>query len=187
MTVEHSTQPPAPTGPRRGLSRYLIGLIALGFVALLVYGLATTGDKRVEAGMAPGFALTTFDGQPLTLTELEGKVVVVNFWATWCLECEKEASDLEQAWRDYKDKGVQFVGIDYLDQAPLNQQYLDRYEITYPNAPDIQGRVYQAYGVQGLPETFVIDQNGAVRKVFIGAATRDDLAFEIDKLLAEKS
>ena len=187
MTVENSTPPPAPTGPRRGLSRYLIALVALGFVALLVYGLATTGDKRVEAGMAPDFDLTTFDGQPLTLSELKGKVVVVNFWATWCLECKKEASDLEQAWRDYQEKGVQFVGIDYLDQAPLNQEYLDRYDITYPNAPDLQGRAYQAYGVQGLPETFVIDQNGAVRKVFIGAATRDDLAFEIDKLLAEKS
>lgn len=187
MTVENVTPPPPPTGPRRGLSRYLIGLVALGFVALLVYGLATTGDKRVEEGMAPDFALTTFDGQPLTLTELKGKVVVVNFWATWCLECEKEASDLEQAWRDYRDKGVQFVGIDYLDQAPLNQEYLDRYDITYPNAPDLQGRAYQAYGVQGLPETFVIDQSGAVRKVFIGAATRDDLAFEIDRLLAEKS
>ena len=59
-----------------------------------------------------------------------------------------------------------------MDQAPLNQEYLDRYDITYPNAPDLQGRAYQADGVQGLPETFVIDQNGAVRKVFIGAATR---------------
>jgi cytochrome c biogenesis protein CcmG/thiol:disulfide interchange protein DsbE len=143
------------------------------------------------AGMsAEAFFAQTFndlDGQPVEMARWKDRLVVVNFWATWCLECEKEASDLEQAWRDYKDKGVQFVGIDYLDQAPLNQQYLDRYNITYPNAPDIQGRVYQAYGVQGLPETFVIDQNGAVRKVFIGAATRDDLAFEIDKILAEKS
>ena len=187
MSVENNTPPAAPATPRRGLSRYVIGVIALGFVALLVYGLATAGDKRVEAGQAPDFALTTFDGQPLALDDLKGKVVVVNFWATWCLECEKEASDLEQAWRDYKDKGVQFVGIDYLDQAPLNREYIERYGITYPNGPDLQGRAYQAYGVQGLPETFIIDQNGAVRKVFIGAATRDELAAEIDKVLAEKS
>ena len=151
MTVENSP-PPVPAGPRRGLSRVLIGLFALGFIALLVYGLATTGNKRVEEGMAPDFALTTFDGQPLTLAELKGKVVVVNFWATWCLECEKEASDLELVWRDYEDKGVQFVGIDYLDQSPLNQQYLDRYNITYPNAPDIQGGFTRPMACKACPK-----------------------------------
>jgi cytochrome c biogenesis protein CcmG/thiol:disulfide interchange protein DsbE len=187
MTVKDTTAPSEAKSERRSLAPILIGVIALGFVALLVYGLMTAGDKRVESGQAPNFAMTTFDGKPLSLADLRGQVVVVNFWATWCTECEKEASDLEQVWRDYQAKGVQFVGIDYLDQAPLNQEYLDRYDITYPNGPDLQGRAYQAYGVQGLPETFVIDQQGAVRKVFIGAASREALAFEIEKLLAEQS
>lgn len=187
MTVKQNLPPSDSPKPRRAIGRYVISVIALGFVALLVYGLMTAGDKRVEAGQAPDFALTTFDGQNLKLSDLKGKVVVVNFWATWCLECEREASDLEQVWRDYQDRGVQFVGIDYLDQAPLNREYIERYGITYPNGPDLQGRAYQAYGVQGLPETFVVDPQGAVRKVFIGAVSRAELAAEIEKVLAEAS
>lgn len=187
MTVGNSTSSSEPKAARRGVAPIVIGLVALAFLALLVYGLMSAGDQRVEAGQAPDFSLTTFDGQPLSLGDLKGQIVVVNFWATWCVSCKDEAADLEQAWRDYRDKGVQFVGIDYLDTAPLNQEYIERYDITYPNGSDLQGRAYQAYGVQGLPETFIIDQAGAVRKVFIGPATRDDLAAEIDKLLAEQS
>lgn len=174
----------APAAPRRrSLGRYLIILVALAFIGLLAYGLAAGGDERIEAGKAPDFALTTFDGQTLRLSDLQGQPVVLNFWATWCKECENEASDLELAWRDYRGRGVQFIGIDYLDQEPLNFDYIKRYDITYPNGLDLQGRIYAAYGVQGLPETFVINQDGEVVKVYVGAVTRAALSRELDKLL----
>lgn len=170
--------------PKRGLGRYVVLIVALVFIALLAYGLITAGDKRVEAGQAPDFTLTSFDGETLRLADMRGQVVVLNFWATWCISCKDEAVDLELAWQDYKDQPVRFIGVDYLDQEPLNLEWIERYGITYPNGPDIQGRIYNAYGVEGLPETFVIDQQGNVAKVFVGATTREALGAEIDRLLA---
>ncbi len=168
----------------RGVGRYLVVAIAVFFVAMLGYGLITAGDQRVTEGKAPDFTLTTFDGETLRLSDLQGQVVVLNFWATWCISCKDEAVDLELAWRDFKDQGVLFIGVDYLDQEPLNLQWLERYGITYPNGPDIQGRIYNSYGVQGLPETFIIDQNGNVTKVFVGPTTRSAIAAEVRRLLA---
>lgn len=186
MTAQDVTEPAAPV-KKRSFGRYVIVLIAVAFVGLLAYGLAQSGDQRVESGKAPDFTLKTFDGQTIKLSELEGRPVVVNFWATWCEQCKVEANDLEMAWRDYKNQGVQFIGVDYLDQEPGNFDYLKRYDITYPNGMDIQGRIYTSYGVQGLPETFVINQQGEVVKVFIGAASREELTAEIEKVLAAQS
>ena len=135
--------------------------------------------------MAPDFALTTFDGQPLTLAELKGKVVVVNFWATWCLR-DEEASDLEQAWRDYQDKGVQFVGIDYLDQSPLNQQYWTATTSPTPtrrtSRPGLPGlrRARPARNLRHRPK------RRCAQSVY-RRHERDDLAFESIRFLAEKS
>lgn len=183
MNAEITSQPSAKTNKKAGLGRYLVLGLALIFVALLAYGLINAGDKRVEAGIAPDFSLTSFAGESLRLQDMRGQVVVVNFWSTWCVSCKDEAVDLELAWRDFQGQNVRFIGVDYLDQEPLNKQWLERYGITYPNGPDIQGRIYAAYGVGGLPETFVIDQQGNVAKVFVGPTTRAALGAEIQKLL----
>lgn len=164
---------------KRGFGKYLVLIVALLFAGLLGYGLLTAGDDRVEAGKAPDFSLTSFDGEQYRLSELEGKVVVLNFWATWCISCKDEAVELEQAWRDFQDEDVVFLGVDYLDQKPLNLEWIDRYGITYPNGDDIQGRIYNTYGVQGLPETFVINRNGEISDVFVGAVTLDQLSLAI--------
>jgi cytochrome c biogenesis protein CcmG/thiol:disulfide interchange protein DsbE len=184
-TVTGTTSPGEESAPRRRLAPFVVLALAVLFIGVLAYGLMNAGEDRIEAGAAPDFTLTTFEGDTLRLADMRGDVVVLNFWATWCLECEREASDLEMAWRTYQDDGVRFVGIDYLDQEPLNLEYLQRYDITYPNGPDIQGRIYNAYGVQGLPETFVIDRNGNVAKVYIGAVTQAELSAEIERLLGQ--
>jgi len=174
------------TAKRGGIGRYVVVIIALAFVGLLAFGLATGGDERVEAGaVAPDFQLTYFDGSSVQLSDLRGQVVVVNFWATWCLSCKDEADDLEKTWRAYQDQNIQFIGVDYLDQEPKNLEWIEYYDITYPNGPDIQGRVYNAYGVQGLPETFVIDQNGTIAHVYVGGLTYAELSSVIDRILAE--
>lgn len=183
MVTQSASEQPGGATQRKGVARYAIVLIAIGFVALLAYGLIVGGDTRVEAGKAPDFTLTSFEGDTYRLSDLNGQVVVLNFWATWCVSCQDEADDIERVWRRYRDRGVQFLGIDYLDQEPLNRQWLERYGITYPNGPDIQGRIYNAYGVQGLPETFVIDRSGNVAQVFVGAVKEPQLTAAIEKVL----
>jgi cytochrome c biogenesis protein CcmG/thiol:disulfide interchange protein DsbE len=159
----------------------LLGLVAfqMGRTGPLAAGQVGTGER------APDFSLQTFDGGTLTLASLRGQVVVVNFWASWCKPCEAEAADLENTYRRYQDQGVMFVGIAYVDTATESLAYLDRFGITYPNAPDLGTDISHRYRIRGVPETFVIDQGGTLRALFVGPTTEAALTAAIDPLLAE--
>jgi len=112
-------------------------------------------------------------------------VVVMNFWASWCVECYKEADALEAVYRKYKDRGVIFLGIDYLDTEAPALAYLQQYNITYPNGIDLQQQIARAYRITGVPETFFIDRDGIVRDVVIAPLTEAQLSARIDKMLAD--
>jgi cytochrome c biogenesis protein CcmG/thiol:disulfide interchange protein DsbE len=167
----------------------VIGLV-LAFVAVLAFGLRPKTSTVLQGQPAPHFELTAFNGefngQRFALDDMAGQVVVLNFWASWCVECDKEMALLEQAWRDYRGQGVQFVGVDYLDIDSKGLAYLDRYGITYPNAPDIGSRAYQDYRCTGVPETFFIDRDGVVQHVQIGPLTQPQLYGLLDRLVAEE-
>ena len=140
-------------------------LLALMGVAMLkaYEGTAEEGEKAQE------FTLTTFDGEEIKLSDLRGKVVLVNFWASWCNPCEDEAPDLEAAWRQYEPTGeVVFLGVDYTDTRPKALEYLDKFDITYPNGPDLGTRISHAYRISGVPETYIIDKDGVVAYTKIG-------------------
>lgn len=109
----------------------------------------------------PDFSLTTYDGQEISLSSLKGKVILVNFWASWCIPCEEEAEDLESAWRYYQDRDdVLFLGIAWTDTDRNALEYLEKFSVTYPNGPDLGTRISQKYRITGVPETFVIDRDG---------------------------
>ncbi len=110
---------------------------------------------------------------------------MINFWASWCPPCREEAAYLESTWRKYKDQGVVFIGVDYADTETEALAYLDEFDITYFNGPDLGTRISQAYNMQGVPETFVIDQNGEIHYVHIGPIYSPTLDQVIDELLAE--
>jgi cytochrome c biogenesis protein CcmG/thiol:disulfide interchange protein DsbE len=119
-----------------------IWVLVIGILGLSGWGLVNSNATRPEAGeKAPGFNMQFFNGYDwedqasADLSEFRGEIVVLNFWASWCVECELEASLLENAWRKYRDRGVVFLGITYADVEPNALQYLRDYDMTYPNAP----------------------------------------------------
>jgi cytochrome c biogenesis protein CcmG, thiol:disulfide interchange protein DsbE len=161
------------------------GLIVL--LVVVAIGLLQTQQGPVGIGQrAPDFTLTTFDGEEISLSSLRGKVVMINFWASWCKPCEGEAPDLESAWRYYQPGGeVVFLGIDYVDTESEAMVYLQKFDITYPNGPDLGTRISQAYRTTGVPETYIIDKQGVLRYVKLSPISLSELRGAIDPLLEE--
>jgi cytochrome c biogenesis protein CcmG/thiol:disulfide interchange protein DsbE len=161
-TTTNSIEKKARTGLPWGSLLAWVGLFALlGVVAI---GMLRNQQGPVTIGRpAPDFTLTTFDGQQITLSALRGKVVVINFWASWCKPCEQEAADLEAAWRFYEPRGdVVFLGVDWTDTESAAMEYLAKFDITYPNGPDLGTRISQTYRTTGVPETYIVDKNGVL-------------------------
>jgi cytochrome c biogenesis protein CcmG, thiol:disulfide interchange protein DsbE len=188
MTQEPISTPASPSEvkSRPHWGRLFAWLLLAGLLALLGLSLVRSQAGPVQVGKpAPAFSLTTFEGQTLTLESLRGKVVVVNFWASWCKPCEQEATDLESAWRQYRDRNdVVFIGIDWTDTENNAQQYLQRFGITYPNGPDLRTRISQSYRTTGVPETYIIDRNGTLSYIKLSPfVSIDEIKSAIDPLL----
>ena len=176
-------------GPRSGgrlpWGRWLVVLGLVGVLAILGLGLARASAGQVDSGAAPDFELTTFDGLTLRLSDLRGKVVVINFWASWCIPCRDEAPVLEAAWRAYRERGLILIGVDYADTEREALAFIAEFGLTYPNGPDLGTRISQTYRIQGVPETFFVDRSGILRGVYIGPLTEVQLISRIETLLAE--
>ena len=149
----------------------LLGLLAIIAIELndSQQGQIGPGD-RVNNFTMPLFSGYEWNGQSqIQLSDFRGKVVMVNFWASWCKPCEQEAPNLEQAWQFYKDDGrVIFIGADYVDTEPEACAYLAKFGITFANGPDMGTRVSQLFRIKGVPETYFIDQQGVLQYAQIG-------------------
>lgn len=160
-------------------------LLVVGLMALVGWRLATVKLGQRASGPAPDFSLTGFDGRVVTLSQLRGRVVVINFWASWCQPCRQEAAYLERTWRKYANKGVVFIGVDWSDTEKEARAYLQEFGITYLSGPDLGTRISQAYRIQGVPETYYVDKTGQLRGVKIGPLDAPELDDKIDALLME--
>lgn len=181
-----TSQPSQDEQARRGLSPawFAAGAVALLVLGLLGYALISQPVTALQVGSpVPDFQLTTLDGSQVNLGTQRGKVVVVNFFASWCTPCRKEASDLEAVWREAQDQGVQFIGIAYKDAESKSQAFLDEFGVTYPSVVEPGNRTARAYGVTGVPETFVVDQQGLLVHHFIGEVSQAQLQQVLDSLL----
>ena len=169
--------------------RWAIPLAVVPVLVLLAYGFRTD-PREIPSPLlgkpASSFALTTFDGNPIGLDALRGKVVIVNFWASWCVPaCYEEAPSLERAWQAYRDRGVVLIGVNIQDKEEPARRFLTQFGHTFPNAPDPSGRVSVDYGVYGVPETFFVDRKGRVRFKQVGAVTDEIMKRQVEKLLAD--
>ena len=141
---------------------------------------------EVEDTPAPDFELPLLEdgGGSLRLSSLRQHVVVLNFWASWCAPCRLEASDLQSAWEDYRDRGVRFVGVDELDDRFAAKGYIGEFAITYPSVFDPSGSLADDYAFIGLPATYVIDRVGTIRYRFQGFLDGGTLRSSLDDVLA---
>jgi len=164
--------------------------IALAVIALLAYGL-TVNPRAIPSPLpgtaAPVFALPSMEAvDTVDLRALRGSVVVLNFWASWCVPCRVEHGDLVAAAEKFQSRGVQFLGLIYQDSPRNARAFLRELgETNYPSLLDQGTRTAISYGVTGVPETFVIDQDGTVVFKQNGPITVDQLAAVIEPLLAE--
>jgi cytochrome c biogenesis protein CcmG/thiol:disulfide interchange protein DsbE len=162
-------------------------LIAVGPVlGILAYGF-TRDPREIPSPLigkrAPDFTLTLFDGRSLGLQELRGKVVFLNFWASWCPPCRAEARTLEAAWQKYKDQDVVFVGIAIQDTEEDARAFLREFGITYPNGRDPTSKIAIDYGVWGIPETFIIDGQQRITYKHVGGIGWAAITAKLDEAL----
>jgi thiol-disulfide isomerase/thioredoxin len=129
------------------------------------------------------------DGKAFKLSDLKGKVVVVNFWASWCAPCRGEAPSLEQVYTENKDKGVEFIGVNFKDSKANAEAFERKFKVTYPSLFDADGQVTLAFREvppSAIPSTLVLDRQGRVAARIIGATTYSKLNPLVAKVVAAK-
>jgi cytochrome c biogenesis protein CcmG/thiol:disulfide interchange protein DsbE len=172
--------------------------VALPIIALLAFGM-TRDPKAIPSPLpgreAPDFALEVFaPGEPgqeraagdtIRLSQFRGDVVVLNFWASWCLACRDEHRALSEVARMYADRGVKFFGVLYNDTPSNGRRWIQEMGgQSYPSIEDPRTRTAIDYGLYGVPETFFIGRDGRVAYKHIGAVSDGLLAQKLDSLLA---
>jgi cytochrome c biogenesis protein CcmG/thiol:disulfide interchange protein DsbE len=174
---------------KRSLQVATLGVVA-GLLALLIWKVVhQTKGAAAELAKgrnppAPHFALGRLDAKgKLSLASLRGKVVVLNFWASWCAPCKKEAPRLEAAWRRWRADGVVVVGVDANDFTGDARKFMRRFGLTYPNVHDGPGNVLPKYGVTGFPETYFVSRKGRLVDGVAGEISNDQLAAGIRRAL----
>ena len=178
-----------PGRPRGRQATWLAALaVTAPVVVLLAYGF--TRNPRVLPSPLigrpmPSFRLQGFDGGVVDSAVLRGRILVVNFWASWCYPaCYEEAPRLQRVWEAYGDRVVVVVGVNIQDREAPAREFIRRFGLTFPNGMDRTGRVTIDFGVAGVPETFVVDGEGRIVAKYAGAVPEAWLYQQIERLLA---
>jgi peroxiredoxin len=176
------------------MKKYLNTLPYAAVLALLILGSCTQMEANADprdGKPAPDLTLKTTDGKEIKLSDLKGKVVVVDFWATWCPPCRESLPNLAKLSSDkaLADKGLKVIAIDSRESLNVVKSYIEKNNLSLTAALDSDGSAGDAYNVTGFPTTIVIGRDGVVQHViegFGGKPTEDELKDAIDKALAAK-
>lgn len=165
----------------------------LGFIVLLVVSAlqpSTTaaiprlGEEKVKRAIAPDFTLSLYNsGEEFRLSEQKGKIVVVNFWGSWCPPCRSEMPALQKVWEVYQGRGLVVVGVNAQDTEEQALAFLKEVGVTFPTGPDKDGSITTAYRVLGFPTTVFIDREGYTVHRWAGAITQERLTLLVEDLL----
>lgn len=151
----------------------VIIVIALGYT---FYQSFFVDHSAVRAGDdAVNFVLTDLNGERIELADYEGKGVMLNFWGTYCPPCEKEMPIMQQLYEEYKGQGVEIIAINVNEPEVTVKPFVNRHKLTFPTPIDKGMRVSDAYGINPLPTTVMIDEHGKVVRVFTGQLTENVL------------
>ncbi|WP_243773818.1 TlpA family protein disulfide reductase [Actinomadura barringtoniae] len=146
--------------------------------------------KAGERKAAPQAGGETLDGKQLKLSDLKGKVTIVNFWASWCAPCRGEAPSLEQVYTENKAKGVELVGVGFKDNKDGLRAFERKFKITYPSLFDDDGQITLAFRdvpPNAIPSTLILDRQGRVAARIVGSTTYSKLSPLVAKIAAEKA
>ncbi|MFP6680230.1 MAG: TlpA disulfide reductase family protein [Dehalococcoidia bacterium] len=182
---------------QRKIVGFVVAIPAGLLIALLVWaviqndgnpgGIAvnnTLGEKQVSSEIRSDFNLNTIDQEEtLRLSDLRGKIVMVDFWSSWCPPCRQEAPELQEAYEDFQDQDVEFVGIAIWDVDSETRKFKNAYGLEYPILVDPRGAIAVEWGVLGLPEKFFLNREGEIVKKYVGPMTRDRVGLEIREML----
>lgn len=172
------------------------GLLLIGFAAWVFLPKPDVGGTKdleeisaipaVAAYKAPELSLNDLDGSPVSLSDFAGQVVLVNNWATWCPPCKAEMPILQGYYEDHNDQGFTIVAIEAGDSPEAVAEFVNEYGLTFPVWPDLEQKALDAFRNPNLPNSAVIDRNGAVRYVWTGTITRNALEEYITPLVEER-
>lgn len=153
---------------------WLLIPLFLVFIVCAKADKGTTSDENFPS--APDFTITDLSGKDLSLSDFEGKVIFINIWATWCSPCRAEIPGFVDVYEDYKDKGMQVIGISVDDFGTDKvRDFVKKYEVTYPVAMYTRDFIMAYEPGRAIPETIIIDKNGLIRHRHIGYMDKETL------------
>jgi cytochrome c biogenesis protein CcmG/thiol:disulfide interchange protein DsbE len=178
-------QQPPPSDRSRILRRAWILVPAVVFLGFLTFGLMRAGGAPGIGDAAPEFTAERLNGDgSLSLDDLRGRPVLLNFWASWCVPCEDEGPMLRAGFEQFGNQ-IHFVGVDIRDARGDAMDFIRRYKLDYEHIRDERLEVYDDYGLTGQPETFLIDSNGTIVQHISGPLlSEDDLFVLLEELVA---
>mgnify|MGYP001611624668 FL=1 len=154
----------------------------VGATTQITFGGKATGTAPKVGAAAPDFTLPSLGGKAVSLNSYKGKVVLLNFFATWCPPCRAEMPDLESSYKELKDKGLEIIAVDLQEDQNTVSGYVKSLGLSFTILLDRGADVFGQYHVTGLPTSYFIDRDGVIREVSIGALNKKLIMQKLEKL-----